>query len=79
MDKRRIGKFIANLRKQKGLSQVKLGEKLGVDYRTISRWENGFIPKMEMFQLLSEEFNISIDELILGGNDDEAKRRNCSL
>lgn len=41
MDQIRIGKFIAALRKEKGMTQEKLGEKLGVTNKTISHWENG--------------------------------------
>lgn len=41
MDQIKIGKFIATLRWQSGLTQEKLGEKIGVTNKTISRWENG--------------------------------------
>ena len=41
MDLVRIGKFIAQLRKEQALSQEKLGEALGVTNKTISRWETG--------------------------------------
>ena len=40
-DQAKIGKFIDTLRKEKGLTQEKLGEKLGVTNKTISRWESG--------------------------------------
>ena len=41
MDQIKIGKFIAELRKNKNLTQEQLGELLGVNNRTISRWETG--------------------------------------
>ena len=41
MDTLKIGKFIAACRKEKGLTQAKLAEMLGVTAKTISRWENG--------------------------------------
>ena len=67
MDQIKIGKFIAALRKEKGLTQEKLGEKLGVTNKTVSRWENGnYMPDVEMLSLLSEEFGVSINELISG-------------
>ena len=67
MDQIKIGKFIAALRKEKGLTQDKLGEKLGVTNKTVSRWENGnYMPDVEMLSLLSEEFGVSINELISG-------------
>ena len=67
MDQRKIGKFIAALRKEKGLTQEQLGETLGVTNKTISRWENGnYMPDVEMLLLLSEKFGVSINELISG-------------
>ena len=41
MDQERIGKFIAELRKEKNLTQEQLAEKLGITDRAISKWENG--------------------------------------
>ena len=67
MDQIKIGKFIAALRKEKGLTQEQLGEKLGVTNKTISRWENGnYMPDVEMLSLLSKEFGVSIIELVSG-------------
>lgn len=54
MDSVKIGKYIASLRRQAGLTQEMLGEKLGVTNKTISRWENGnYMPDIEMFGLLA--------------------------
>lgn len=67
MDQIKIGKFIAALRKEKGLTQEQIGEKLGVTNKTISRWENGnYMPDVEMLSLLSKEFGVSINELVSG-------------
>ena len=67
MDQIKIGKFIAALRKEKGMTQEQLGEKLGVTNKTISRWENGnYMPDVEMLSLLSKEFGVSINELVSG-------------
>ncbi len=67
MDQMKIGKFIAALRKEKSMTQEQLGEKLGVTNKTVSRWENGnYMPDVEMLSLLSEEFGVSIHELISG-------------
>lgn len=41
MDQEKIGKFIANLRKEQKLTQEQLAEKLGVTDKSVSRWENG--------------------------------------
>lgn len=40
MDQIKIGKFIAQLRKEKNMTQADLGNKIGVSYKTISKWEN---------------------------------------
>ena len=67
MDQIKVGKFIAALRRQAGLTQESLGEKIGVSNKTISRWETGnYMPDIEMLQLLSKEFDVSIHELLAG-------------
>ncbi len=67
MDQMKTGKFIAALRKEKGLTQEQLGKKLGVTNKTVSRWENGnYMPDVEMLSLLSKEFGVSMNELIRG-------------
>lgn len=67
MNQVKIGKFIAALRKENGMTQEQLGEKLGVTNKTVSRWENGnYMPNIEMLSLLSKEFGVSINEIISG-------------
>ena len=41
MNQEKIGGFLKELRKQKGLTQQQIAEKFNVSNRTISRWENG--------------------------------------
>ena len=56
---------LLSLRKEKGYSQEILADKLNVSRQTISKWESGITtPELEKIILLSEIFNISIDELI---------------
>ena len=67
MDQIKTGKLIALLRRQAGLTQEELGERLGVSNKTVSRWENGnYMPDIEMLQLLAKEFDVSINELLAG-------------
>lgn len=67
MDQIKMGKFIAVLRCESNLTQAQLGEELGVTNKTISRWENGhYAPDIEMLQLLSKKFNVTINEIISG-------------
>ena len=39
MDQIKIGKFISKCRKEKNMTQEQLAEKLGVNHRSVSRWE----------------------------------------
>lgn len=56
---------LLELRKQKGWSQEELGNKLDVSRQTISKWEIGATtPELENLVILSEIFDISIDELV---------------
>ncbi|SEW31313.1 helix-turn-helix domain-containing protein [[Clostridium] fimetarium] len=67
MDLMKIGKFIAELRHENKFTQEELGEKFGITNKTISRWENGnYLPSVEMLQVLSKEFSVSINELLCG-------------
>lgn len=63
----KIGKFIAEQRKQKDLTQEQLAEKLGINNRTISRWENGKnMPDISLYKSICNILDISIEELING-------------
>lgn len=67
MDQVKIGKFIAELRKSRNMTQEQLGQKIGVSFKTISKWENGRgLPELSLLKPLSEELNISINELLSG-------------
>ena len=55
-----------NLRKQKGLSQEELANRLNVSRQTISKWEVGdSTPDMEKLIAISDMFQISLDELVM--------------
>lgn len=59
-------KNLYQLRKSSGLSQEELAEKLNVSRQTISKWELGeSSPDMEKLIILSDYFQISLDELVL--------------
>ena len=67
MNQEKIGKFIYDLRKKYNLTQAELANKLHVTAQAISKWENGRgVPDIELLKKLSEEFNVSIKELIDG-------------
>ena len=72
MDIIKIGKFIAEKRKEKKLTQESLAEKLGVTSKTISRWENGnYMPDISLLKPLSEELGITLNDLISGEKVDK--------
>lgn len=75
-----IGAFIASLRKERGLTQEQLAEKLGVSNRSISRWENGnTLPDFSLMQSLSAVLDISMAELLNGQRSDSNDRLENSI
>lgn len=62
-----LAKRIAACRKQAGLSQEKLAERMGVSRQTISRWETREArPDLEKFEQLCGVFSVSADALLFG-------------
>ena len=67
MDQIKIGKFISELRKEEGLTQIELGEKLGVSNKAVSKWENGkCLPDPSLYEPLCSILHISLTELFNG-------------
>ena len=67
MDQIKIGKFIAECRKQKNLTQMQLAEKLGITDKAISKWERGIaMPDSSIMLELCEILGISVNELLSG-------------
>ena len=77
MDQIKIGKFISEQRKNKGMTQIEFAEKLGVTNKSVSRWETGRnMPDVSLFIPICELLEISVNELIIGEKiekDDTAK------
>lgn len=67
MDQMKIGRFIAEERKNKKYTQRQLADVLGISDKTISKWEtgNGF-PEISLLLPLCEELEISVNELLSG-------------
>lgn len=60
-----VGEKIANLRKEKNLSQLQLAEQLGVSRQAISKWESGTaMPGIDNVIVLSCFFGVTIDFLL---------------
>lgn len=79
--------YIREWRQARGLSQVELGERLGVDHRTIGRWENHqSMPSLDRqrklaealgikpLQLLAHPDSVSVDAMIEGLSPDQRRR-----
>lgn len=79
MDTIKIGRFLAELRRERELTQEQLAERLGTSNKTISRWENGnYMPPVEMLAELSEFYGVSINEIISGRRLDESETRSAA-
>jgi transcriptional regulator with XRE-family HTH domain len=67
MDQIKIGKFIACCRKEQGLTQAALAEKLGISDRAVSKWETGrSMPDSGIMLELCEILKINVNELLSG-------------
>ena len=67
MDQVKIGKFIAEKRKEKGITQNELAEKLGITDRAISKWETGrCLPDAGLMHDLCETLGITVNDLFNG-------------
>ena len=67
MDQLKIGRFIAECRKQKDLTQMQLAEKLGITDKAISKWERGIaMPDSSIMLELCDILSISVNELLSG-------------
>ena len=67
MEQAKIGKFIANKRKEQGLTQLQLAEKLGITDRAVSKWETGkSLPDASLMPELCKLLKITINDLLCG-------------
>ena len=73
MNQQKMGEFLKNLRKEKGLTQEELAEKFYTSSRTVSRWETGKTPPdLNTLIELADFYNVDIREII----DGERKENN---
>jgi len=67
IDYEKTGKLIAELRKEKGMTQAHLAEKLGVTDRAVSKWERGkSFPDVGILQELARALDMTVGELLEG-------------
>ena len=72
MDAKKTGKFIAEKRKERNMSQRELAQYLNITDKAISKWERGLsFPDITILIPLSEVLNVSIYDLLTGGSNNE--------
>ena len=72
MDQRKVGSFLKELRREKGITQEQLAEQLNVSGRTVSRWETGSnMPDISILVELAELHDVTIPEIIDGERKSE--------
>ena len=67
MNQLRIGRFIAECRKEKKLTQSELADVLGITDKAVSKWERGIaMPDTSLMLVLCDTLGISVNELLKG-------------
>ncbi len=67
MDNKKFGKFILQLRKEKGWTQQEFADKIFVTDKAVSKWERGLcFPDISLMIPIAELFSISVSELLKG-------------
>ena len=74
MDLQKIGTFLKDLRKEKGLTQEQLAETLNVSRRTVSRWETGNnMPDLDLLMEIADLYEVDLREMLNGERKSEDK------
>ncbi|MGN7385238.1 helix-turn-helix transcriptional regulator [Paenibacillus sp. SAFN-117] len=59
-----LSEQISKLRRQRGMTQEQLANRLGVSYQAVSKWENEqSCPEITLLPLLADLFEITLDDL----------------
>ena len=67
MNTEKVGKQIADLRKSKGITQCELGERIGVSFQAVSKWERGeTLPDTTLLPDLAKILETTIDNILIG-------------
>lgn len=77
MNQEKIGKFIAETRKEQKLTQEQLAEKLGITKNAVSKWERGIgLMDMSLLKPLSDILKVDVIDILSGkivNKEDKAK------
>ena len=83
MNQSNTGLFIQSIRKEKGLTQKELADRIGVSDKAVSKWETGrSMPDTSLLEPLCKELGISINELLIGESlppEDYAKKAEVTI
>ena len=83
MEQRSFGAVLAALRKERGMTQLELAEKMGVTDKAVSKWERDLsYPDVSSIPKLAELFQVSVDELMQGkreGKNSAGKQKGKEL
>lgn len=72
MNQQKVGAFLKELRKEKGMTQEQFAEIVNVSTRTISRWENGNnMPDLDILIEISDYYHVDLRELLNGERKSE--------
>lgn len=67
IDTAKVGRAIAQLRRDAGMTQAELAERLYVTHQSVSKWETGAaLPDITTLHALSRLMNVSLDDLLAG-------------
>lgn len=66
LDNGKISEFILRKRREIGLTQAEIAERLRVSFQTVSKWENGTLPSVEMLADLAVILQVTVDEILAG-------------
>ena len=73
MNQAKIGAFLAQLRKEKNMTQGQLSERLSVSPQAVSKWERGeSSPDISLLPALASIYSLSVDEIVNGERKAEA-------
>ena len=77
MKKQTFGTMIAAMRKENGMTQLELAEKMGVTDKAVSKWERDLsFPDVNSIPKLADIFNVTVDELMQVKADTKEKAEN---
>lgn len=70
MDCNKVGELLLKLRKEKGMTQKNIADKLNISDKTVSKWERGLgCPDITLISELSNIYGVNINKVLLGDLD----------